>query len=90
MVKMNKVIFYGMMPVLLLFFSRKYIKNIDFPEIFGLSLFGVSRQNSLWSCQIRSIGYISWQCAISSVNTQPTFEQAIFSFDENKAYPWTW
>ena len=38
---MNKVIFCGMMPVLLLFFSRKYIKNIDFPEIFGLSLFGV-------------------------------------------------
>lgn len=32
MVKMNKVIFCGMMPVLLLFFSRKYIRILIFPR----------------------------------------------------------
>ena len=46
MVKMNKVIFCGMMPVLLLFFSRKYIKNIDFPEKFVL--LGIYPDNALF------------------------------------------
>ena len=53
MVKMNKVIFCGMMPVLLLFFSRKYIKNIDFPDkiVFDLVKFvllGIYPDNALF------------------------------------------